>query len=139
MPKLAARYLAPKTTETTKEKIMIKTYFFGVISPDCKGHSFYDPSGKYLTAYERYELPFRIEILDGGLLFNPQEQGRLHLATINGFTILGMWDRTGDSRPNSNSSFIAQGIHTMEQMVEISKSNFPNLWNRIHPPQPTKS
>ena len=61
----------------------------------------------------------------------PQVQGELHLAVINGWTLLSMWDRSGDSRPGSNAVFLAEGNHTIDDMKSIATEKFPAIWKRI--------
>lgn len=110
----------------------MKTYFFGVIDARKKGHFLYDSNEQQVWDKQRVnQIPFNYVILDGGLLVQPEEQCRLHLAQINGWTVLGMWDRTADKRGACNASFIAEGLFTIEEMEEIAKSTFPNQWNRI--------
>lgn len=109
---------------------MIQVFFFGVKSPSEKGHFLYAEG--MLAVYGSPPLPFKFQILDGSFLQQPETQGRLHLAIINGWTILGMWDRTGDPRMGSNASFVAQGVHTIEEMKVIAQDAFPAIWNRIH-------
>lgn len=86
----------------------MKLFFFGVKSASEKGHFLYDVNG--YQVWSEHPLPFRYPILDGSLLppREPEEQGKLHLAIINGWTILGMWDRTADKRGGCNCSFIAE-------------------------------
>lgn len=113
-----------------------KVYFFGVISPNKLGHFIYPADGHYISPQERRSLPFSEGILDAGLLPRnvPERQGDLYLSVINGWTILGMWDRTGDKRGQSNASFLAEGVHTIEEMKEIAAKEFPEIWDRIQKP-----
>ncbi len=110
-----------------------RTYFFGVISASHKGHFLYDKNGNAVWNEVGTGIPFRYTILDGGLLppHQPETQGRPHLAVINGWTVLGMWDRTADSRGACNASFIAEGVHTLEEMKTIAARDFPALWARV--------
>lgn len=96
------------------------------------GHYLYDTGQRVIVDWAN-PLPFRMGTLDGGLLptGGPEEQGKLHLAIINDWTVLGMWDRTADSRRGSNASFIAEGVHTVEQMRVIAERDFPIQHARI--------
>jgi len=47
------------------------------------------------------------------------------------WTLIQFWDRTGDSRGNSNSSFIAPGELTFEEVVARAKETFPELFKRF--------
>ena len=111
-----------------------RTFFFGVKSADSKGHYLFAKNLQTVWGErEQRVLPFRYTILDGGLLPPglPEEQGRLHLAVINGWTVLGMWDRTADTRGACNASFIAEGIHTIEDMKAIAARDYPTIWARV--------
>jgi hypothetical protein len=113
----------------------MKTYFFGVIRPGMLGHYLYSSDGTKVYNEERASgLPFKFQILDGGLLPPqlPQDQARHHLSVINDWTIITMWDRTGDHRGGSSASFVADGVYTLEEMKEIALQAFPEQWARIH-------
>lgn len=111
-----------------------KAFFFGVIDPHDLGHFLYRTDGRrvYHTE-EKRSMPFRTEVLDGGLLpvGGVEEQGKCFLSVINGWTVLGMWDRTGDKRGASNASFIVEGIHTVSKMRAFAAELFPKQWARI--------
>lgn len=107
-----------------------KIYFFGCGGGQ-KGHFLYSP-GMRVSYVDNETLPFSRNILDGGLLpRHPETQGELHLAAINGWTMLSMWDRTGDSRSASNAVFLAKGTHSLDDMKAIAIKHFPDLWKRI--------
>ena len=49
-----------------------------------------------------------------------------------GVSALSFWDRTGDSRPGSNSTFFAPGLTiSAEDIVAGSKRLFPQVWARL--------
>lgn len=110
----------------------MKVYFFGVIDPQNTGHFLYGVNGQK-EYYEDKALPFRYQSLDGGLLppASREKLGEFYLSIINGWTVLGMWDRSGDKRFGSSASFIAEGVHTEEEMKIISSQHFPKQWARI--------
>lgn len=115
----------------------MKAYFFGVISKGSPGHYLYDRHGsRVYSTKEIREMPVHLNALDALLLTQPEEQGRPHIAVINGWTVLGMWDRTGDERFGSNASFIFEGVHDLEEMKFLAATDFPALWSRIQ--RPTK-
>ena len=109
-----------------------KIYFFGVSNVQNKGH-YLHREGLHIAWHDNRFLPFNSNILDGGLMpmDKPQVQGELHLAVINGWTLLSMWDRSGDSRPGSNAVFLAEGNHTIDDMKSIATEKFPAIWKRI--------
>lgn len=47
------------------------------------------------------------------------------------WTVLSMWDRSGDSRGNSNASFLTVGVFTAEEMWSLAERDFPQLVKRI--------
>jgi hypothetical protein len=107
-------------------------FFVGVWDPHRGvGHHLYDVTGRQV--HGRTDIPFRWQIVDSGLLppNEPERQGELHLSHINNWTVLTMWDRTGDSRPNSNASFIVKGQHSIEVMKLLAAQHFPAVWERI--------
>lgn len=115
-----------------------RTYFFGVIDAQHKGHFLYDRTGQSLYDYEmeRQRIPFKAYAIDGGLLVQPETQGRLHLSIVNGWTVLGMWDRTADTRSGCSASFIAEGVHSIDEMKAIAARDFPVQWKRIQGDNP---
>lgn len=63
----------------------------------------------------------------------PKPKDKLGIAALhheNGWTALAFWDRSGDSRGNSNSVFIAEGEHSFAAMKQIAAEHFPRLWER---------
>ena len=108
---------------------MDTVYYFGC----------YDRAGHYLwnsRLRKEYEdikgLPWGYKI-DGGLC--PEgargEEGRATINVLDGWTALSFCDRSVDDRPGSNSSFIAKGVYTFEQMCDIAKKTFPEIWGRF--------
>lgn len=47
------------------------------------------------------------------------------------WTIIAFNDRSGDSRPGSNSAFIARGEHSFNDMKNIARIQFPTVWKRM--------
>lgn len=124
------RVSSPMSNLSTTEVQMRRMCFFGVFDPMHLGHFLYNQRGFRLDPSGL--LPFTYIILDSYLLTKPEEQGRPHLAIINGWTILGMWDRTGDKRPASNASFIFEGVFSLDEAKELAAKHFPVQWKRIH-------
>lgn len=61
----------------------------------------------------------------------PQAQGAAVLHQKDGWTAIGFWDRTGDTRGNSNSNFLVEGTYTFEEMCQLAQEAFPAIWHRI--------
>lgn len=70
--------------------------------------------------------------VDGGLC-PPQSfgQGRARLHQKDGWTAIAFWDMTVDTRPGSNSVYLAEGTFTFDQMVEMAKTRFADRWNKM--------
>lgn len=58
-------------------------------------------------------------------------QGVAALHHRDGWTALSFWDRTGDSRPNSNSTFVVEGILAFDEVVAVAREHFPQLFARF--------
>jgi hypothetical protein len=118
-------------------------YFYGCMAnvdgEQEVGHYMYGPDGG--TAY-RMENPWG-RCPDGSLCpAGPQRQGVALLSQKDGWTAIGFWDRTGDTRGNSNSNFLVQGTYSFDEMVNLAREAYPKLWNRfrtvVQAPEGTK-
>jgi hypothetical protein len=116
-------------TESSKPVV----YFFGCLEGIDEDHT---EAGHYwrtpdLHSMRRPETPFGSKV-DGSLCpEGPQYQGVAKLTQKDGWTAMGFWDRTGDSRGNSNSNFIVQGTYTFDEMVKLAQEAYPLIWKRI--------
>lgn len=64
----------------------------------------------------------------------PQGVARLHHALApdgTPWTAIAFWDRTGDSRPGSNSAFLFEGTLTFEAACAAAFEHFPAVWRRM--------
>lgn len=73
--------------------------------------------------------------IDGGLLKGSKE--RYVLAHKDGWTALSFVDNTVDTRSGSNSSFLAEGTFTLDEMFEIANKHFPRVARRVSLPTVT--
>ena len=106
----------------------MKVYYFGCF--DEVGHYLYYPDGR--SVYERDATPWSWPAIDGSLAPEGQQvQGLALLHKKDGWTAIAFWDRTFDSRGNSNSAFLAEGDFTFEEMLELAKKYFPAQVKRI--------
>lgn len=120
---------------------MSDAYFFGCLrgigGHTEAGHFLHTPG--YDSAY-RNALPFRYEILDGP--FAPprvsEAQSAAALTVLHGWTILAMWDRSGDARGASNAAFVARGVLLFHEMCAIAAHHFPEVWARINAAAPVE-
>lgn len=124
----------------------MKAFFFGCY--DLMGHYMYGAktyNGQPTIETIRWpgNNPWGLEI-DGGLCpggkthagdYSPQgaiqNEGEAMLHHKDGWTALAFWDRTGDTRPNSNSAFLIEGTHDFAKMMELSKKLFPMIFVRL--------
>lgn len=60
-----------------------------------------------------------------------QVQGWAALHKRDGWTLISFYDRSVDSRPGSNSSFLAEGNFTFEEMLGIAREYFPRVMSRF--------
>lgn len=109
-----------------------RCYYFGYIAGG--GHEITNERGSRSEA-ER-TLPFAYRILDAGLLARdystePQPEGVVRRVKIAGWTVFTFWDRSGDSRPRSNSAFVIHGDWAFDDMLVIAKAAYPEVFNRI--------
>jgi hypothetical protein len=55
-----------------------------------------------------------------------------------GWTVLAMWDRSGDCRHGSNSAFFAPGHLTGEEVLALARELFPEVVARIERAAPIR-
>ena len=60
-----------------------------------------------------------------------KKQGAARVHHVDGWTILGIHDYTGDSRGNSNATFTIEGVFTVQEMLAIAREKFPKLMTRV--------
>lgn len=58
-------------------------------------------------------------------------QGRAALHHKGGWTALSFWDRSGDSRGNSSSTFLLEGTLTFAEALAEARERFPVLFKRF--------
>ncbi len=118
---------------------MSQHYYFGKWS-SMHGHVLYQESGQQVWTSMPADFPFREETCDTGFLppKRPQVEGRASLIHFNTeaapamrWTVLTFWDRSGDKRGNSSSTFILRGHYTFEEACALAKEKFPELWQRF--------
>lgn len=59
-------------------------------------------------------------------------QGEAILVHTKRHTIISFWDRTGDCRNSSNSSFVVVGHFTFKEIIQEAKKQFPRLFYRFN-------
>lgn len=48
-----------------------------------------------------------------------------------GWSVMAMWDRSMDTRPNSNAAFVAEGLLTHAEMWAAARQHFPQVVARL--------
>lgn len=106
---------------------MVDVYFFGCWGS--VGHSLYARTGRSIEEAG----PFSLNNIDGKYApqINPQDESISSLVWVDGWTIMGMWDRSVDKRGNSNAAFIAKGKLTQAEMWELANKHFPSITKRL--------
>ncbi len=108
-------------------------YYYGCVGDI--GHYLWGPG--YSKPCGPSDWPFGTlgQPLDGEPNFAPldktQPTGPMRLTHIEGWTVLGMWDRSVDKRMGSHSTFTAKGDYDREQMIALAAEHFPRVWARI--------
>lgn len=60
-----------------------------------------------------------------------QVEGATALHHKDGWTAIQFWDRSGDSRGNSNSAFLMEGTWAFEEALAKAREAFPNIFKRF--------
>jgi len=105
-------------------------YYFGCW--DRVGHYLHVPGGA--TVRESWipeDFPLNWKTLDGGLLPKHQDPVSRYLWRTTGWTIVTMWDRTVDSRPNSCAAFVVRGEMGMQEVWNLARQHFPVQVERL--------
>ena len=68
-----------------------------------------------------------------------QPEGKALLHHKEGWTALSFWDRSGDSRYNSNSNFFVRGEYGFDEMLALAKAQFHGIFARMRFPVVEKS
>ena len=58
-------------------------------------------------------------------------EGRARVVHKDGWTLVSMWDRSGDSRHGSHSSFIIDKHLEPEEALRVAKEHYPTVFHRI--------
>jgi hypothetical protein len=115
-----------------------KVFYFGCMGG--KGHRLYDADGEDMHRIVTTPWGNQIdgELAPDGLVLRKvgegekmQPEGRALLHHKDGWTALGFWDRSGDSRFNSNSNFLVRGTYTFDEMLALAKAQFPGIFATI--------
>ncbi|MGK3995130.1 hypothetical protein [Sorangium sp. So ce1024] len=130
----------------------VEVYYFGdgrLQDGPGAGHHLWAPSSGHVgwaPPEARRRLPWTLAELDGRLAGDPaladrrdqrhwasrdQPEGIVRLHRRDGWTAISFWDRSGDGRYSSSSTFVAAGERGAREMVELFRRRFPAIWERI--------
>jgi hypothetical protein len=113
-----------------------KVFYFGSTGDghhliDKDGDKFYGAS-KVFTPWGSYPdgtlCPEGLVLRNLGEKSNAQPEGKALLHHKDGWTAVGFWDRSGDTRWNSNSNFLVRGTYTFDEMLALAKTQFPGIF-----------
>lgn len=114
-----------------------RAFYFGCWG-DQAGHHYREPGGR-MSAQAWDVVPFGTTV-DGWLprskrygvpLDMEQPQGVVHRMVRNGWTAIGWWDRSVDSRGNSHSTFVFEGVLTTDDALARARDLFPEVFDRL--------
>lgn len=98
------------------------------------GHYFYDDRLRSVR-YDRALAVIPWDRVDGALAPRvgraEKPQGVAALHHKDGWTALAFWDRTGDTRGNSSSTFFIEGEAPFDVALGIARETFPSLFARF--------
>jgi hypothetical protein len=60
-----------------------------------------------------------------------QREGVAAIHYKDGWTAISFWDRSVDTRPGCNSTFLADGNYTFEEMLAHAQNYFPSVMERF--------
>ncbi len=110
------------------EVVTTEVLYFG-----CIGDAGHYVHGTLSHGNYRKALPSSIypKIDSGFLPREQQRQGQAQLCKLDGWTFITFWDRTVDTRPGSNSAFLAEGDFSFDEVCAFAADRFPLVWKRI--------
>lgn len=131
--------MTPEEAKEVKEECL----FFGVW--EHAGHYLYYKSGQYVRDNAVPEEFGRLALDGIAFAATPYERHKnwpqplgvtrtQHITAAKDgsvWTVLSMWDRSGDHRLNSNASFLIKGVYSTEAMWALARRDFPKIAARI--------
>ena len=107
---------------------MKRVYFFGCVSTP--GHYLWGADGREQYPLFRHFSDALGVSLDTGVLKEagiPDIPGRACFLQRGGYSLVCWWDRSGDTRPGSNSAFIVEGDHSADEVLRLGVKFFPRI------------
>jgi hypothetical protein len=107
-----------------------------IVEPDILYFGWSEPSGHGLKSSKTYPHPTWNSTpwgnnIDSGLCPRPESvDGKISEHHKDGWTAIAFWDRSGDSRPNSNTAFFVCCTMTTDELLVWSRKQWPEVFNR---------
>ena len=135
----------PHCSGTGKVKVpndaeTVETYFFGCWKEG--GHYWCHPTNPHMRESEiEKRVPARLRIIDGVFCpghvdgdayrrSRPEVEGEALLTHVDGWTVLGWWDRSVDRRGACNSNIVVRGTRSFAEMLFIGEMQMPHVMKR---------
>ena len=113
--------------------IGLEVFFFGCYL--VTGHYLYRRGGRHV---DYTACPWGTN-LDTGLLISRKDKyarpdteptENYTVARKDGWTAISFWDRSGDSRPGSNSAFLVAADVSDKELLALAKAQWPDIFSR---------
>lgn len=111
-----------------------EVFYWGCYDSRRGGHGYYASGGRSIHAVsERCPWGYKI---DAGLapvgIRGELPQGVAAIHHKDGWTAIAFWDRTGDTRGNSNSGFVFNAEIDFETGIALAREKFPEMFRRFN-------
>jgi hypothetical protein len=118
-------------------------YFFGCAANlpghgSGAGHYWYGPGMRTMLDAALFRFPPGIDCdyapgaKDRWHAVRDEIEGQANVVSVDGWTILAFWDRSGDQRYGSHAAFVVRGEgRSFDDMVALARASFPELWKRF--------
>lgn len=109
---------------------MNTVYYFGCIR--VHGHYLYHPDGRMLTYKDNKIHPWG-DAIDGGIFQGSKkawEEGLVHYQSKDGWSGISFADYSIDNRKASHSTFVVEGNFNAEELLNMAKEQWPQIFAR---------
>ena len=99
-----------------------------------EGHFLHIEDHKFMPSHEikeLFNLPWNVYKLDQSFCPEDQTPGHGKFQHKDGWSILAIWDSSGDLRPGSHSTFLVDKTIHITTMYALIETKFPKIWKRM--------
>lgn len=108
----------------------MKSIYFGCMLGG-KGHYFFDEKNHSIKDHQ-IDMPWDLSVVDGKLTpQGVQIEGIVKHHQKDGWTAIAFWDRSGDQRYGSHSTFFFDKLMNVKEAILQAKLSFPFMFARI--------